>query len=276
VVCGGFRFADFFLFFDAESGFLRDNGFLSYIGLAVIAAVFVTQFIIGLKNRKNRFAYQSSPGFARGICSLAAALAALLATWFMYVQHEQQALSGVREFSATGLSVRFPFMIVTGVLALYLLFAAALHVLGQEWLFQKWELLELIPVLWGLLFVLYVFIHYSVSFLISENIFVVTSACALTLCLLNKAKYLSGIVEQGKTLGKLSLMTSLALMLIVAYTCSNFVLFLFGIVYVGDLPLEVQLVILLLEINAAGFLFTSHNKEIPILEIEEHPGKRFK
>lgn len=276
VLATGLRFCNFWFLYEQDTGFLKDNGILSFAAVGVMLVILAAQLVFYWKN-KSGLRYVTGQSFSRAGVSLLSALTALYGLWAMYNSYQAQLLANVKEVSPTGLSVRVPFMVMTGILALYLLFAAAVHALGREELFGRAKVLELIPVLWGLLFILYVFIHYSVSFLVSENIFVVFSACALTVALLNKAKFLSGADEGGRSFQKLAAAGSFAFMIVISYTVSELLLAAAGGVQPGDLPREVQLVAAVLALNALVFAATAKGEKMQLQKTKpEHNGKRYR
>lgn len=277
------RFLNFWLLYDGDKGFLGDNGIMSFAGLAIMGLAFLAVLLVSVRNKDYYAKYRPSPGMVRGIFSIISALIALwssLRMWqeYMELKRQMQAMAGTaqQEVSATGLSVRFPFIVVTVGLGIYLLVQGLIHLINKEDLLAKWKVLELVPVIWGLFFILYVFIHYSVSFLVSENAFVIFSACALSYGLLSRAKFVSGAEDDGRGLLRLGLSSSLACMLCVSYGLSNAALRLMGHGFGGDLPIEVQALISIMAISLMVSLLSSKWEKAEAPVKEDKGGTRFR
>lgn len=238
--------------------------------------MFVYNLIKAYKQRERRSFVKPERSFVRAGMSFISSLFALYSAWIMWQTYTYQRSMGITEVSVTGLSFRIPFMIATAILGVYLLFSTLVCVLNKESLLQKAKIVEIIPVLWGLILIIFVFIHYSVSYLPSENIFVIISACALTVGLMNKAKLGADLDEKGRGMFKLSCAGAIAAMLCISYAVSNLLLLLFGFFYTGDLPIDVQLVMAALSAYLLCFTQTAVLGEKEVIKEEERKGTRFK
>ena len=192
----------------------------------------------------------------------------------MYHGYQLLQKSGIQEISATGLSMRVPFIVATGILGVVFFVCAFGYFTGTQF-FESFPVIHLLSVVWSLILILFVFIHYSVSILFTENIYVIFSACAIALALLDISKFVSGINPTGKGIRNTLVTSIFAFVLIMSYCLSSFVNIILGNIAPNEPPLELVLILFSAALYVGAFLGTIQYKDIDA-PTKENMGKRFK
>ena len=118
---------------------------------------------------------------------------------------------------------------------------------------EKVPLLYLLGVLWGVAYLILVYVFYAKSSSMVENLFAVLGAVFLLLCLFYLCKLLAGVDEEGAA--KRAFVTGIfAVVLNVTYLLANLSLLLLGRTYSGEIPPSVQLASLVVALFALVFL----------------------
>jgi len=246
LVCAGaalgvvLRFVQMKWFFDFDTGFYTDGGLTAYLSLllpllaAVLGAVcfgrsksaFGPQ-ALGSRSRKPNRAAGGFAGFSGGV---------LLALGLML-------LRDYRVYRATGFSgyetLRQPnihrmFMVMCLVFGLVQCAAAVNFCCGGN-MFGKAPLLYVVGVLWGMAYLVMVYVFYAKSSSFVENFFAVVGSAALLISLFYLCRLLAGVGEQGAA-QRLFIAGGLSSVLVIPYDLTNLVLAMTGRTYFGEMP----------------------------------------
>lgn len=105
---------------------------------------------------------------------------------------------------------------------------------------EKARLLYLVGVLWGVAYLILVYVFYAKSSSFVENFFAVLGGVATLLCLFYLCKLFAGVDEEGAA--KRAFVAGIfAVVLGLTYSLSNLALLLLGRTYTGEMPPAVQL-----------------------------------
>ncbi len=272
----GLRVADFLFFFDKSVGFFTNFEFLSSIGLLLCLIVLVIRTVVAVRQKIQISTYKEGKSIPLAISYLISALGLSAGSWLMYVSYAKDCLN--TSITVNDLpDLRVPFIIASLVFALYSIFSSVIYFMGKDHIFVKYQLLELIPSLWGLLFVSFIFIKYSVSIFPIENAYVLLSACSILLFQINKAAYVSDIIKGRACQNKVKIFSSVAICIGFAYCISNLVLYFLNISYSSCLPLDVQVIMISAFLQVPCFMLFSRSELRDITELGmPYRGKRFK
>lgn len=268
VAASALRTADFLFYFDSESGFFTDNGLLSYIALAAIFLLGIIGALIIRKKISAKNELDGNKNIASGIVSLLSAAGFFYSTYSLFLEYAHIVSHDITETTAMGISMRLPFVIFTLLVGVYFLVSAYVNFSGNN-IFAKAPVLPLIPVVWAVIFTLFLFMHYSISVLHSENAFVILSAVFGSYAFLQYAFSVSKInVNRFK---KLTFSSLIFASLSVSFGISSLIKNYFAVTAKGDVPLN----IVVLFISAGVFLF-SFVLSAPISAPSEREITRYK
>ncbi|MFI3326209.1 MAG: hypothetical protein R3Y35_08540 [Clostridia bacterium] len=182
----------------------------------------------------------------------------------------------LQDISIVGFSLSKPFAIITFIMAIYLISSGLIHLLKDNKIFEKLKIFELIPVFFGILLILYMYVHYSTALLISENIFAIVGSCSLLLALLNKGKFLSKTDENLKSYNQTVFFTILSCTLNGVYFYSNAFLNIVKSSELSQVPVLLQFLILSLSIYLLVFTLTAKSDIVKIVTSKPDNELRFK
>lgn len=218
LAAGILRFVDFKFFFDSGVGFFTDGGVTSWIALAIIL---LTTLLIGVGISSNKSFYSRvkfERGIPEGIAYLVSAIVSGCGVKLLY--DDWSLFRGNEVLTSIGVSMRLPFFIVSGVLTLFFVLACAAKITGVN-IFARAKLVYLISVIWSVVLILYVFIHYSISVLKTENIFIIIASCVTAIAFFLQARFFSDVNKDGKALRVGIPFTSASAMLMLSYSLSD-------------------------------------------------------
>lgn len=251
------RFIQMTFFFDYQTGFSTDSGILTLAfclvaGVAAVAAGLLCFFDRSLRGTA---AQKSSPPVAMTAFLSAVFLIICGAVFlFDFVLWKKSGVTSV--VPPAHVAAHLPFAVLS------LLFGAVQLAAAVAWLRGRWSAVwlgatRIVPVLWGLFFMVLTFMVYSASATTAENLFTVGGSAALLLFLLNEGKLYAGL-GGGKTVRNLYVFGLPALLLWVVYVLSNSVLMIAGRGYNSEIPYAMQLAMLMLTVYIGTMLGTIH------------------
>ena len=164
------RTVQFLAFFDSGTGFFRDNGLISIVALTAVFLVPLIAFLVAAVKKTLYGRVKFHRNIPVGLLTLLCA--GLLAFGVKLLHSEFMGQSRDMAVTAMGISFRGPFMWISVAMIAFMLVSAIAWISGKA-LFQHAKFLCLISVAWALSLILYVFIHYSISVLTTENIFII-------------------------------------------------------------------------------------------------------
>jgi hypothetical protein len=267
----GLRFAELFIMYDSGTGFFRDNGMLSWIIYAMLLLMLVTETAVCAKKGSLNGRKEESVNLFSAFATLAAGLVVLACCFYMY--SEIFVYQTPSEVTSVGISLKAPFFFVSVVFGLFTSFSS-IRIFSGKNVFSRMPALYLISVLWSLFMILYVFIHYSISSLITENIWIILSACILALYFLFWSHFETDVNEKGRYLAGMEVTGSISCIMLCAYSLPNIVMYIMQTQYKNMLPLWFNSmafaigIMILATITAPKFEFVKRDVE--------KPAKRYK
>ena len=222
---------------DSVTGFDNDGGVLNWLSLAVPMFLAIGAILIF---RSNKAAFQSSHfeksqgisimGIGTGLLLVQSGVMQILD----YSRGTGLAFQG-GEFSQQGFI--FVFYIV-----MCLVFGLVQLVAVGFWkdFFAKAPLLYVSAILWGMSYLVMVYVFYAKSSSFVENFFVVAGAASMLLALLYLCKLFAS-VDPAESAKRMFVFGGIAAVLVGTYTMADLVLFFTGAGYFGDIPAQFQL-----------------------------------
>lgn len=235
------RSLQFLFFFNSETGFFTDDGILSMAALALSFLVPVVVYITAAAKKTLYGRVRFRRSIPMGLCALLCS--GLMAMGVRLVHGEYLRQGPAISSTAMGISFRGPFLWACAGMTVFMFISAIAWISGKA-LFQHARALYLISVAWALSLILYVFIHYSISVLTTETLFIILLSCSSAVAFMAQARFFADLNPQGKSLRLLVPSTVLSAVLMTSYALSGFVVRFAGIHSKNEVSLALELVIL--------------------------------
>ena len=281
VTCVGFaagvllRVVQMLYFFDYDTGFYTDGGVMAWISLLVPV---VTGLLASWMCFRSAGISDPTPrrNIMTGVASLLSGGVLLFSGVLQWMElRAQPAADG--EYWV----LHMLFLVCCVLFGLVQLFASIGFFLGKN-LLGKVPLLYLVGVLWGVSYLILVYVFYAKSSSFVENFFAILGGAAMLLCLFYLCKLLAGVDEEGAA--KRAFVTGIfAVVFGLTYSLSNLSLLLLGRTYSGEIPPSAQLATLVVDLFILVFLVTFRKyslRRTPKGGVESsrarHSARRFK
>ena len=247
------RSAQFLFLFDPDTGFFVDNGILSAVALVLIFLLPVGIKICASAKKTLYGRVKFSRSIIMGIGSLVCA--AIMAFGIKLLQSERVLDGRGLPDTAMGISFRGPFVWTFLCMVLFFVVSAIAWLSGKA-LFQHAKALYLIAVAWALSLILYAFIHYSISVLTTENLFVILLSCSAAMAFMAQARFFADLNPQGKSLRLLVPATAFSEVMMTSYGISGLFIRFANIHPKDEVSLYLELIILAVGIYMFLVLFS--------------------
>lgn len=272
VTCVGFaggillRMVQLLFFFDYETGFYTDSGVMAWICTGFVVLTAVLAIVMCFRDRRSFGRYSAGKnnlagavGAASGLVLIAAAVMQLMD--YLNYQTQNYGASDAQEYGV----LHTAFLICCFAFGAVQLFVSSGFFLGRNSL-SKVPLLYLVAVLWGVSYLVLVYVFYAKASSFTENFFAVIGGVTTLMALFYLCKLFAGVDEEGAA--KRFYVTGIAsVILTMTYSVSNLALMLLGKSYIGEIPTSVQLASLAVSLFLLAFLFTFKKDSI------RRPGK---
>ncbi len=288
VTCVGFaggvllRVVHMLYFYDYDTGFATDGGLTAWLCLGFTVAACALACVMCFRSRRYFGPYVPRKNAGLGAVAAISGLILILSSVLQLVDYINYKKTGFASFESSERGV------------LHLLFSAACLLFGFVQLYasigffmgknnlERAPLLYLAAVLWGIAYLVLVYVFYARSSSFVENFFAVMGGASMLLALFYLCKLLAGVDEEGAA--KRLFVTGLtAVILTVTYALSNLALLALGKSYSGEIPAMMQLSSLGVAAFLLVFLVTFRRYSIsrPVGEEQEEPvparpNKRFR
>ncbi len=186
-VTGGLRYYEFANFYDGE--FLRTNSLFSIIAIVLSFVPSILWLIYMIKNRIFATEIVTHKGTVQGVSSIITGVITTYLGSVFWVDYVGDSHLIALTPTMTGFNVYTPFAISTIVMGVYLIVAGFLHIFASDYIYETAKFLELFPIIAIQIGLFNIYVHYSHSLIITENVYVLIGAAALLLAAINKAKY---------------------------------------------------------------------------------------
>ncbi len=285
VLAIGLRVADFLFFFDKNSGFFTNCELLTLISILLCVVVLIIRIVIAVRQKIQISSYKEGRNIPLGVVNIISALGLSAGSWLIFNAYTRDMISTQNNTDTTLVSSNVlgapdlrPVLIgVCIVFALYSIFSGIIYCMGKDKIFTKWQVLELVPAVWGLVFVPYMFINHSVSVFQAENAVLLIGACSVLLFQIAKAAYVSDVIKGRACQNRVKIFSSIAIALGFSYCVSNLILYILGVSYPFSIPIEIQVIMLFAYIQVPAFMILSKSELRDITEFGmPYRGRRFK
>lgn len=268
------RTVQFLAFFDSGTGFFRDNGLISIVALTAVFLVPLMAFLVAAFKKTLYGRVKFHRNIPVGLLTLLCA--GLLAFGVKLLHSEFMGQSRDMAVTAMGISFRGPFMWISVAMIAFMLVSAIAWISGKA-LFQHAKFLCLISVAWALSLILYVFIHYSISVLTTENVFIIILACAAAMAFMAQARFFSDLNPQGKSLRLLVPASLTAAAMMCSYAVSGIIIRFADIHPKYEVSMSLEVIILSVGIYMFLVLFALDYLPLAVPSKPKAPeGKRYK
>lgn len=237
------RLALMFFFYDGETGFYTDGGVAAWLGLLVPGLLAGgASWFFGRKT-------QSYGPYVRKKNGLPAILAYL--SGIILFQCGGRQLVDYKSFRDTGFFqydvlqqkvIFWLFVVMCFLFGMVQLVTGAALTTGRN-PFRQAPLLYAVGVLWGISYLIVVYVFYAKSSCFVENFFAVAGTAVLLIALLYACKLFSG-VDDGGAVKRLYMAGSFLLAWEAPYLTANLIAMFAGNSYYGELPADYQLTVL--------------------------------
>lgn len=252
------RLIGLLFFFDYETGFYERLPFYPWISILFCVAASVCAVLWCNKDGRTNFArYTARKNAASGIISVASAVALIFVAIVQlreYINLHQAGTTG-RNYAQSS-AVHLLFILASFFFAGLQMLSAVMFFTGKNY-YRRWPVACLISVLWGVSNLVFIFVYYAKSVMISENLYIILGNAALLLCLFYISKTVSGV--GGENSARRCFQTGFfAININMAYTVSNLMAAALGNNYYsyGEIPLPIQVANLSVALFILVFLFT--------------------
>lgn len=266
------RSFQFLFLYNTETGFFEDSGLSSIVALVLTFIITITIDVLTNKRRCYRIVYSIYENTKTLSVTAVVLLMTLVSLVWMVWDYRNDILS----LSYNGEeALLVPLIIATGLMVVFFIANCVQSYSGND-ILGKYKFFYLIPIAWSLILIIYFFVHNSVHYMVTENIFAMCSVSAMTFSLLNVAKFTVGINVKKNSFISCITWVSLSSILGIGYAGSEIIISVFG-KHIDTTP-SVYIMILILSVNT--YLISQMTSvEFKVLEPENYQrtgGTRFK
>lgn len=255
---------------------LEQNYHLSTIAVSLCFLPSFIWILSGVRNKKIGKIIDDRKNKVFGLVSLLNAGFTAYCAFNFWNDYKVEKLLDLQESSIVGFSVSGPFSTVCFIMAVYFAITGLIHIFANERVFAKLKIIELIPVIYGVVLIMYVYVHYAVSLLVTENIFTIVGSCALLLALLYKGKLLSQTDDNLNAYRRTVFFTAMSLTISISYFYSNALIFIINKDKLVDFPVLLQFLNLIFAIYILVFLLTIKTNDYKIVKKYSEKDNRYK
>lgn len=246
VTCVGFgagiilRVVQMLYFFDYDTGFYTDGGVMAWLSLAVPVLAAVAAAVLCFRSRRYFGPYVPRKNAAAGVIAVFSGLALLVSGILQALDYKKYLETGSSSYDAVDRGViHVVFFTACFLFGLVQLFISVGFFTGKNSV-KKVPLLYLTGVLWGISYLILVYVFYAKSSSFVENFFAVMGGASMLLCLFYLCKLFAGVEEESAA-KRVFVSGIFTVVLTVTYSFSNLALLLLGKSYLGEIPATIQL-----------------------------------
>ncbi len=267
VTCVGFaagvvlRVVQMLYCFDYSTGFYTDGGVLAWCSLIVVLAASLLGGVMCFCSQRYFGSYVPRKNNILGVVASLSGAALLASAILQAVDYVGYLRTGSSAYdSAERGVIHVAFMAACFLFGVVQFFAASGFFRGKNNL-EKVPLLYLVGVLWGIAYLILVYVFYAKSSSFVENFFAVVGGACTLLCLFYLCKLFAG--EEVESAAKRVFVTGIfAVVFTVTYSFSNLALLFLGKSYLGEIPPMIQLGSLSVALFLLVFLVTFRKNSI--------------
>lgn len=261
VTCVGFaggvllRVIQMLYCFDYDTGFYTDGGVLAWLSLLLPVAAAVLAGVMCFRSRRYFGPYVPRKNNVLGVTAVLSGVVLLVSAALQAVDYVGYLKTGVSAYDSSKRAVIHIALFVTNLLFGVVQLAVSSGFFRGKNLLEKAPLLYLASVLWGISYLILVYVFYARSSSMVENLFAIGGGACTLLSLFYLSKLFAGADEESAA--KRVFVTGIfAVVLTVTYSLSNLALLLLDKSYSGEIPAMVQLSSLSVSLFLLVFLVT--------------------
>ena len=248
------RVVEMLFFFDYDAGFSTDNGLLSWISVGVACTAALIGCLLSFKT-ESLGEYGPRRNVSLGCAGILSGVMLLVSGALQSADYARFLRTGVSSYDASERGViHVIFFCMCFLFGVFQLIIGAGCFAGKD-PFAKAPLLHLVGVLWGVSYLLLVYVFYAKSPSLTENIFAVAGGACVLLGLFYQAELVIGM-NSVRAAKRMYVFGLFAVTLTITYTFSNLMLRLLGKNYVGEIHPIIQLACLGAALFLLVFLMT--------------------
>ncbi len=226
--------------FDYATGFYTDGGTMAWCSLLFVMLTGLLGGAMCFCSRRYFGPYVPRKNNMLGVVAALSGVALIASALLQAVDYIGYLKTGTSAYdSAERGVIHVAFMVSCFLFGAVQIYAATGFFQGKNKL-EKAPLLYLLGVLWGVAYLILVYVFYAKSSSFVENFFAVAGGASNLLCLFYLCKLFAGV--EAESAAKRVFVTGIfAVVLTVTYTFSNLALLLLGKSYFGEIPSMIQL-----------------------------------
>ena len=246
VTCVGFaggvllRVVQMLFFYDYETGFYTDNGLMAWICLGFVVISSLLACVMCFRSRRYFGPYVPRKNTALGVVSVLSGAALLASSVLQFLDYMNYQKTGASAYDSTKRGAIHVAFIVACLLFGVIQFYVSLGFFQGKNNLARVPLLYLAAVVWGVAYLVLVYVFYAKSSSFVENFFAVIGGASTLLALFYLCKLLAGVDEEGAA-KRLFVAGICAVIFTVTYSFANLALLLLGKSYSGEIPAMTQL-----------------------------------
>lgn len=246
VTCVGFglgvllRVVQMLYCFDYETGFYTDGGVMAGLSLGIPLLCAAVAGIFCFRSRRYFGPYVPRRNVLVGVVAVFSGVMLIVSAAIQAVDYRSYLDTGFSSYDSVQQGViHVAFFVASFLFGLVQIFVSIGFFVGKNNL-KKVPLLYLVGVLWGIAYLILVYVFYAKSSSFVENFFAISSGACMLLSLFYLCKLLAGVEEESAA-KRMFAAGIFAVVLTVTYSFSNLALLLLGRSYSGEIPPLVQL-----------------------------------
>jgi len=246
VTCVGFgggvllRVIQMLYYFDYETGFYTDGGVMAWCSLIFVLFTSLLAAAMCFQSRRYFGPYVPRKNNMLGITAVLSGAALIVSALLQTVDYIGYLQTGASAYdSAERGVIHVAFLVTCFLFGIVQLFVSVGFFQGKNAL-EKAPLLYLVAVLWGIAYLILVYMFYAKSSSFVDNFFAVAGGASVLLSLFYLCKLFAGVEEESAA-KRVFVAGIFAVVLTVTYAFSNLALLLLGKSYSGEIPAMIQL-----------------------------------
>lgn len=257
--------------FDGE--FFTDNNLLAWITILLCILPCIYPFFLYLikKNLHSTFKYRVDKP-----TKILTFITAGLVSFGGYLMYSTYAINDLADSALiTSISLKKPFFVATIALCVYVLIMSLLQMFDKIILFRKLKFMELIPMIWGIILIVYLYIYYASSLRVTEDIISIIGSASLLLACLNRGKIIIAMDEYRNCYKKMMIHTGVAFSMWISLFVSEIALVLLMPSYEMYIPFEIVFICASMSVILLVFCIGNNFKHRSKIKAKHLP-KRYK
>jgi hypothetical protein len=232
------RVVEYKSYYNSETGILDGSYVFTIIAIGIVLIFTILLVVMTLKN-KDEAEFKLEKNQPKGIMQAVSFAFMVPSIMYLFTTWSGYKNGTVYSENATDATFILPVAVATVLMMIFVLVTAFINISGLN-LYEKAPILGIIPALWGLLLLLYFFVHDSTYIVKSENYYILLAAVAVLSSMLAYTRaYVFG--DNGKRAKLLKATCPAAIALTLGYAISEMYFHFSGFERLKSLPFEMSI-----------------------------------